>query len=54
MAQCRKVVDEEGLVIEGRCGTRVAHPLLKIEAAARAAYLAAMRGLRLEPPGRPK
>jgi Phage terminase, small subunit len=49
MAECRRAVAEEGMTLADRHGTRIAHPLLKIEAANRAQFQAAMRALRLQP-----
>jgi P27 family predicted phage terminase small subunit len=49
LAQCRDVIAKEGLVIETKDGEKVSHPLLKIESAARSAFGAAMRALRLRP-----
>jgi P27 family predicted phage terminase small subunit len=49
MSQCRRTVAEEGLTIADRHGTKLAHPLLKIEAANRAQFQSALRALRLQP-----
>jgi P27 family predicted phage terminase small subunit len=49
MAECRAVIKAEGLTIADRYGDKVAHPLLRVESAARSAFLAGMRALRLAP-----
>jgi hypothetical protein len=45
----REQIDKAGMIITDRFGMRP-HPLLKTEASARAAYLASLRALNLEPP----
>jgi P27 family predicted phage terminase small subunit len=49
MAECRAVIKTEGLTIEDRHGDKVAHPLLRVESACRAAFQSGMRALRLAP-----
>jgi phage terminase small subunit len=48
LAECRRTIKAEGLTIVDRRGDRVPHPLLKAEAAARAAFQSGMRALRLQ------
>jgi phage terminase small subunit len=50
LSQCRTAIAKDGLTIEKKDGDPVAHPLLKVESAARSAFQAAMRALRLRPP----
>src|SRR3954467_2884349 len=49
MSECRDAVKAEGLTLEDRHGKAYAHPLLKIENAARQSFQQAMRALRLAP-----
>jgi P27 family predicted phage terminase small subunit len=49
MSECRDVIKAEGLTLQDRHGKVFAHPLLKIEAAARQSFGQAMRALRLAP-----
>jgi|GraSoiStandDraft_39_1057311.scaffolds.fasta_scaffold161361_3 hypothetical protein len=52
LSECRQVIKSEGLMIteDGKeDGKKIAHPLLKVESASRAAFQSAMRALRLQP-----
>jgi phage terminase small subunit len=49
IAECRQTVAKEGMTLADRHGTRIAHPLLKVESANRAQFQNAMRALRLQP-----
>jgi phage terminase small subunit len=49
LTQCRKVIEDEGLVLTDRKGDKLLHPAAKAESAARAAFQSGMRALRLQP-----
>jgi phage terminase small subunit len=49
LEQCREIIKTEGLVLDDKRVGKIAHPLLKVENACRAAFQSAMRALRLQP-----
>ncbi|UYM14045.1 P27 family phage terminase small subunit [Endozoicomonas euniceicola] len=51
MIECQKILDDEGLIIQGRDGGLVKHPATSVKRAAEQSMFTAFRALKMEPSG---